>query len=134
VATEARIADLEAALSLPANTLEHTLSVYNANAARGEDPVMHKRADWLRPLDRPPYAAFDVSLGKAPYFAFTLGGLSTLPTGEVLDEQGEAVAGLYAAGRNSCGLPRNAGGYSSGMSVGDATFFGRMAGRRVATS
>jgi 3-oxo-5alpha-steroid 4-dehydrogenase len=106
---------------------------YNEGAARSEDPLFHKHADWLRPLDRPPYAAFDLSLGKAPYLAFTLGGLSTQTTGEVLAEDGSVVAGLYAAGRNSCGLPRHAEGYASGLSVGDATFFGRMAGRAAAT-
>ena len=33
-----------------------------------------------------------------------------------------------AAGRNTAGLPRCAEGYSSGMSIGDATFFGHLAG------
>jgi 3-oxo-5alpha-steroid 4-dehydrogenase len=132
VATERTIPDLERALGLPKRTLQDSLRVYNDNAAHGEDPVFHKHADWLRPLTNPPYAAFDVSLGHAPYIAFTLGGLSTLPTGEVLGEQGDIVAGLYAAGRNTCGLPRDTDGYASGLSVGDATFFGRLAGRRVA--
>ena len=45
----------------------------------------------------------------------------------------EAIPGLYAAGRTSCGLPRTAAGYGSGMSVGDATYFGRVAGKHVAT-
>lgn len=132
VATESTILDLEAALGLPGTTLETTLDLYNRHAARGEDPIFHKDAKWLRPLERAPYAAFDVSLGRAPYLAFTLGGLSTLPTGEVLGEQGEVVTGLFAAGRNTCGLPRDCDGYASGLSVGDATFFGRLAGRRVA--
>ena len=42
------------------------------------------------------------------------------------------VAGLYAAGRTSCGLPRWGAGYSSGLSLADATFFGRQAGRHAA--
>jgi 3-oxo-5alpha-steroid 4-dehydrogenase len=132
VATEANIADLEAALGLPLNTLQNTMAVYNDNAANGDDPLFHKNASWLKPLNNGPYAAFDVSLGKAPYTAFTLGGLSTLPTGEVLDERGGVIVGLYSAGRNSCGLPRTSSGYSSGISVGDATFFGRLAGKSVA--
>jgi len=40
---------------------------------------------------------------------------------------------LYAAGRTACGIPRTSAGYASGMSVGDATFFGRMAGKRAAS-
>jgi 3-oxo-5alpha-steroid 4-dehydrogenase len=65
---------------------------------------------------------------------FTLGGLRARATGEVLDEEGNAIAGLFSAGRNSCGLPRSGAGYSSGMSIGDATFFGRLAGRSAAQS
>ena len=116
----------------PCDTLQQTVALYNVNASQGEDPLFHKHPEWLRPLDAPPYAAFDLSLGKAPYLAFTLGGLSTRATGEVLDDRGEVVTGLYAAGRNSCGLPRSADGYASGLSVGDATFFGRLAGRQAA--
>jgi predicted oxidoreductase len=63
----------------------------------------------------------------------TFGGLDTLPTGEVLSADRHILPGLYAAGRNSAGLPRCAGGYSSGMSIGDATFFGRLAGLSAAT-
>ena len=64
----------------------------------------------------------------------TLGGLRTRPSGEVLRPSGEAVPGLYAAGRNCCGLPRWGEGYSSGMSLGDCTFFGRLAGRSAAAA
>jgi 3-oxo-5alpha-steroid 4-dehydrogenase len=63
---------------------------------------------------------------------FTLGGLHTRTTGEVLDPDGRDIAGLYAAGRTTSGIA--AYGYCSGISLGDATFFGREAGRRVAGS
>ncbi|MBW1886398.1 MAG: FAD-binding protein, partial [Deltaproteobacteria bacterium] len=66
------------------------------------------------------------------YMVFSLGGLWTLATGEVLSEDGERVEGLYAAGRNSCGIARSAEGYASGTCIGDATFFGRLAGRAAA--
>jgi 3-oxo-5alpha-steroid 4-dehydrogenase len=39
---------------------------------------------------------------------------------------------VFAAGRTSAGMPRTAAGYASGMSVGDATFFGRLAGKSAA--
>ncbi|GAB1460558.1 hypothetical protein MASR2M50_23320 [Thauera sp.] len=64
--------------------------------------------------------------------AFTMGGLHTLPSGEVLDADGQPIVGLYAAGRTACGLPRWGEGYSSGMSLGDSTFFGRQAGLAAA--
>ena len=68
--------------------------------------------------------------GLLPYF--TLGGLDTLPTGEVVNAQRETIPGLYAAGRTACGVVRRAEGYSSGMSVGDATYSGRLAGLQAA--
>jgi succinate dehydrogenase/fumarate reductase flavoprotein subunit len=63
-----------------------------------------------------------------------LGGLDTLPTGEVLTPQREIIPGLYAAGRTAAGIPRSARGYASGMSVADASFFGRLAGRQAAAA
>jgi 3-oxo-5alpha-steroid 4-dehydrogenase len=53
-----------------------------------------------------------------------------LPTGEVLTPDGDVVAGLWAAGRTTSGLA--AQGYSSDLSLADATFFGRLAGRTAA--
>ena len=44
------------------------------------------------------------------YATFTLGGLDTLPTGEVLTTDGDPIPGLYAAGRTCCGLPRSGEG------------------------
>ena len=126
------VAELEDELGLRAGTLQHTLAVYNEDCARGVDSLYHKAAEWLTPLE-PPLVALDITPGRGavvPYF--TLGGLDTLPTGEVLNTQGEVVPGLYAAGRTACGVVRRAEGYSSGMSVGDATFSGRMAGRQAA--
>lgn len=125
--------ELEAELNLPEGTLVSTLNNYNRFAAQGKDPVFHKNEKYLSGLDRPPYAAFDLTLGNGAYYAvMTFGGLDTLPTGEVLSVEKRVIPGLYAAGRNSAGLPRCAAGYASGMSIGDATFFGRMAGQTAA--
>ena len=59
---------------------------------------------------------------------YTMGGIDTDVDGAT------PMPGLYAAGRTACGVVRRAEGYSSGMSVGDATFSGRMAGKQVATA
>ena len=125
------IAELEAELQLPEGSLQATVGVFNRFAAEGKDPVFNKNPKFIKALDKGPWAAYDCSIGTVYYPHFTLGGLDTLPTGEVLDSSHNPIPGLYAAGRNACGLPRSGSGYSSGMSVGDATFFGRMAGRRV---
>lgn len=132
VATEGSIADLERALALPPLSLQRTVELFNHHARAGVDPLLHKQPAWLRPLGEPPFAAYDLSFGRAPYMAFSLGGLWTRPTGEVLTEDGEVVEGLYAAGRSCCGISRSAEGYVSGTSIGDATFFGRLAGRTAA--
>ncbi len=131
-AVEETIADLEAALALPGLTLQRTVELFNRYAKDGEDPILHKQPAWLRPIAEAPFAAYDLSFGKAPYMAFSLGGLWTRSTGEVLTEDGEVVEGLFAAGRSCCGISRSAEGYVSGTSIGDATFFGRLAGRAAA--
>ncbi len=118
-------------LGLPPGSLESTLVLYNRHAARGEDPVFHKRREYLRPLETPPFGAIDCTTEGAIYAAFTLGGLRTDVAGRVLDAYGEPVPGLFAAGRATSGV--SAGGYSSGLSLGDGTFFGRIAGRAAAT-
>ncbi|MBM7424296.1 FAD-dependent oxidoreductase [Spongiibacter marinus] len=126
------IAELEQELELPEGSLQHSLDTYNQNAERGEDPLFHKSEAWLRPIQAP-YVALDCTLGRGPFYPFfTLGGLESLPTGEVLNGDKEVIPGLYAAGRTTAGIPRTAAGYASGMSVGDATFFGRMAGKQAA--
>lgn len=124
------VAELEAELGLPAAALQQTVDFYNAYAARGEDPLFHKARRHLRPLDRPPFGAIDCTTDNALWACFTLGGLHTDPDGKVLDADGAPVPGLFAAGRTTSGLA--AQGYSSGVSLSDATFFGRRAGASAA--
>lgn len=124
--------EVEQELGMPAGALVHTVEQFNRYAAKGEDPYFHKHANWLRPLTEGPFAALSYCASDFPASYFTLGGLHTLPTGQVLNVDGEVIPGLYAAGRTACGLPRWGEGYSSGMSLGDSTFFGRQAGRHAA--
>jgi succinate dehydrogenase/fumarate reductase flavoprotein subunit len=128
------VSELEEELQIPEGQLQHTIEFYNKHAANGEDPLFHKSKEWVKPL-KAPYVALDCTPGRGAIIAFfTLGGLDTLPTGEVLKPDGEVIPGLYAAGRNTCGVPRTSAGYGSGMSIGDATFFGRMAGKSAAAA
>jgi len=124
------VEELEAALSLPAGSLVSTLALYNEHARGGADPVFGKSPDYLEPLTRPPFGAFDCTTDNALYAVFTLGGLHTDTDGRVLDPGGVPIPNLYAAGRSSSGLA--VGGYSSGLSLGDGSFFGRRAGRIAA--
>ena len=125
--------ELERGAGFPPGTLTATMATYNRFAARGEDPLFHKQPEFLRPLDQPPYALLDFSIDSGIFYpAFTLGGLDTTVDGEVRTPSGSLIPGLYAAGRTAAGVPRSGEGYASGMSVGDATFFGRRAGRKAA--
>jgi predicted oxidoreductase len=132
VAVEETIEALEKAVGFPESTLTTTVEFFNRHAANGEDPLFHKAPAYLRPLSAPPYSALNLSVGKSIIPAFTLGGLDTLPTGEVLTPDGKTVPGLYAAGRTTAGLPHSASGYASGLSIADGSFFGRQAGRSAA--
>lgn len=126
------VAEMEAALGIPAGRLQSSLDRYNANAARGEDPDFHKAATYLEPQDVGPWAVFDLSLGKAFYSGFTLGGLAISADGAVLRDDGSAIAGLYAAGACTSTIAQDAKGYSSGTQLGAGSFFGRRAGHAAA--
>ena len=131
-AVEESIEDLEKALDMPQGGLQTTVDFYNEHAAKGEDPLFHKAADYLQPIAEPPFAALDYRAESALYTVFTLGGLHTDIDGRVLSPDGDPIPGLYAAGRTTSGLA--AQGYSSGLSLADGTFFGRRAGRAAAAS
>jgi len=131
---EESIGELETELGMPEGQLVRTIETYNRGAAKGEDPLFHKDSSYLTPLVNGPFAALDLSVDQASWAAFTLGGLNTKATGEVLTVDDEVVVGLYAAGRASAGLTRSGRHYASGMSIGGASFFGRMAGRQAAAA
>jgi 3-oxo-5alpha-steroid 4-dehydrogenase len=125
------IGDLAEQLQLPRGALQHTVAYYNRHAANGEDPMFRKSKIFLRPVQGPPYQAWDLSVQQAFFPAHTFGGLHTSVDAEVINSFGERIPGLYAAGRNTAGIP-TAPYIASGLSVGDASFFGRRAGRAVA--
>ena len=127
----ATAAELEEEIGLPSGSLTDTLDRYNRDAAAGHDTEHHKATEWLRPLE-PPYGVVDLRVEKSYYAPFTLGGLATTVDSEVLDGSGVAIPGLFAAGRTTAGIA--AGGYVSGISLGDGTFFGRRAGVAAARS
>jgi 3-oxo-5alpha-steroid 4-dehydrogenase len=121
--------EIETELAMSPGTISRTVAQYNEHAAKGEDPTWHKAGKYLKPLNVGPFAALSMSPSHSYFSYFTLGGLETLPTGEVLDLRGVPIPGLFAAGRAVCGLPRWGKGYSSGLSLGDSSFFGRQAGK-----
>jgi succinate dehydrogenase/fumarate reductase flavoprotein subunit len=127
------VTEMEVALGIPAGALQATLDDYNEHARRGEDPLFHKQPPFVEPQDQGPWGAYDMSLGKAMYAGFTLGGLRTSRFGEVLREDGSVVTGLYAAGACAANIAQDGKGYSSGTQLGEGSFFGRAAGRHAAS-
>ena len=115
-------AELEAEMGLPAGSLQATIEQYNRFAVQGTDPLLGKNQKWVKPLQGA-LAAIDL---RGRTGGFTLGGLQTDADSRVLHVSGAPIPGLFAAGRCTSGVC--AGGYASGTSLGDGSFFGRRAG------
>ena len=128
------VEEMEAALGIPEGNLVATLKRYNEHAAHGEDPDFHKQPEFLAPQDKGPWGAFDLSLGKAMYAGFTMGGLATSVDAQVLREDGGVVPGLYAAGACASKLAVDGKSYASGTQLGEGSFFGRRAGQHAAAA
>ncbi len=120
-------------IGLPAAALKSTVDRYTADAKAGVTDALGKSDDMRMPLDSPPYYAVNISADckTFPCPTITLGGLRVDEnSGAVLNDTGEAIPGLYAAGRTAVGIASN--GYVSGLSLADCLWSGRRAGTTVA--
>ena len=120
-------------IGVPAEALKKSVQQHNAVANGEIEDPFHKRGSDAVQLAKGPYYAVNVSI-DAPLFplpTLTLGGLRVdEKTGQVLNENGEPVAGLYATGRSALGICSNL--YVSGLSVADCVFSGRRAAKALA--
>ena len=116
--------------------LARTLDRYNEDARAGAGDAFGKDPEHVHPVGPGPYYAFDCSLRAQRGFPcpmLTLGGLTVdEDSGLVTREDGSAVPGLYAAGRNAVGVCSES--YVSGLSIADCVFSGRRAGRSAAAA
>ena len=126
------VEEMESALGIPTGNLQATLAAYNDGAKRGEDPDFHKHPDWLEPQDQGPWGAYDLTVGKALYAGFTMGGLRVDLDGHVQREDLSRVEGLYAAGACAANIAQDGVGYASGTQLAEGSYFGRRAGRSAA--
>jgi 3-oxosteroid 1-dehydrogenase len=146
MATAPSIAELAAAIAVPAEGLEATIARWNEQATNGDDPDFgrgrsaHDRwwgdpdfGDDVRatmgPLDTPPYYAVKVHSGALG----TKGGPRTDGDARVLDLDGQPIAGLYAAG-NVMGSVMGMTYGGAGGTLGPGMVFGFLAGRHAASS
>lgn len=123
---------LAARIGFDPHVLAETVRAYNC-AARGEQPDAFgkERAD-MQPIEAGPFYAMDISVDSKllPLPVITFGGLRVNEeTGEVLNEVGEPIKGLYAAGRTAVGIASQT--YVSGLSYADCFFSGRRVARHI---
>ena len=126
------VEEMESDLGIPEGNLVATLTAYNEHAANKEDPDFHKHPDWLEAQDTGPWGAYDLTLGKALYAGFTLGGMRVNLDGQVQREDLSVIPGLYAAGACAVNIVQDGKGYSSGTQLGEGSYFGRRCGRHAA--
>jgi len=125
-------------IGVPVDALVATVERYNGFCETGEDRDFQRGAEPyermftggelpMAPVERAPFhaAAFGLSdLG-------TKGGLKTDPDARVLDQNGQPIAGLYAAG-NSMAAVSGAAYPGGGNPIGSSMVFGHLAARDVA--
>lgn len=129
-------------IGLPPEALADTIARFNHDAANGTDHDFGKGSTayqtylgdaenapnpCLHPLDTGPYYAIRIYPGDIG----TSIGLSTNGNGQVLDEDGATVEGLYACGNDMNSIM--AGAYpGAGITLGPALTFGYVVGRHAA--
>lgn len=129
VQTADTIEELAEKMHLPKETLVETVKRYNELAAKGEDTDFGKEAYRLFPVEGAPYYA--ITLGGV--LLDTLDGLHVNTKMQVLNENGNPIKGLFAAGNVSGGFFW--GSYPDrvpGLTAGHAVTFGRLAGQNAA--
>lgn len=132
------VADLAAALNLPATRLEATIERFNRSVRPGHydesvlddcrtDGLDPDKTHWARRLDTPPYLAYPLR----PGITFTYLGLSVNERTAVLLQDGTIASNIYAAGEIMAGnvLRR---GYLAGIGMTIGTVSGRIAGAEAA--
>ena len=102
----------------------------SASSADWPNPATHhsRLGEW----PQGPWGAYDLSLGKALYAGFTLGGMRTTVDGEVVAEDGHVITARNAAGACAANIAQDGKGYSSGTQLAEGSYFGRRAGRHAA--
>ena len=97
---------------------------YNQSAEAGRDPDFG-RTDQLQPLGEGPYMMFSAVVSVH----HTMGGVTIDTETRVLDEAGQPISGLYAAGEITGGI--HGANRLGGNAVVDTVVFGKLAGETV---
>ena len=89
---------------------------------RGTPGLAVPKSNWANPLDTPPFEAYGVTCGVT----FTFGGLHVDAEARVISQEGEPIAGLFAAGELVGGLFYF--NYPGGTGLTSGAVFGKIAG------
>lgn len=127
------IEELAEKIGLDPEVLSTTVSDFNGSIDRSVtfDPTVKdgRKADttppksnWASPIETGPFYAYGVTCG----ITFTFGGVKADTHGRVLNEQGEHIEGLYAAGEMLGGL--FSVNYPGGTGLAAGCVFGKRAG------
>ena len=128
------LGSLCAAVGFDRKTFSATLDQVRQVADNRQQDPFGKPHDDVRRLAFPLHV-IDVSLGAKllPCTVLTMGGLVVgEATGQVVDEEGGEIPGLYAAGRTAVGIPSHL--YMSGLSIADCVFSGLRAAEHLAST
>ena len=94
----------------------------NVKDGRGTRGLAIPKSNWANTIDEPPFEAYSVTCG----ITFTFGGLRITRNSEVLDNDGNVIPGLYAAGELVGGIFYF--NYPGGSGLTAGAVFGRIAG------
>ncbi|RON37925.1 FAD-dependent oxidoreductase [Pseudomonas brassicacearum] len=123
------IEELAQKIGIDAQTLAATLLLYNADCDHHCDSQFFKQMDERFPVRIGPFYAREV---RACVIGQTGAGLDINEQAQVLDEHGQVIPGLYAAGEVlGCAVGKRYSG--GGMGICNAMVFGRIAGQSAAT-
>ena len=113
--------ELGEAMGVDAAAFAETMEKWNGYVEAKNDPDFG-RTSFANPLNTAPYYAVKVTAGVH----HTMGGLKINANTEVLNEKGEVIPGLFAAGEVTGGV--HGANRLGGNAVADFTVFGRIAG------
>ena len=114
--------ELAEAMGVDSAAFAETMANWNQCVADKTDAEFG-RTSFANPLDTAPYYAIKVTAGVH----HTMGGLKIDTNTEVLDADGNAIPGLFAAGEITGGV--HGANRLGGNAVADFTVFGRIAGK-----
>ena len=119
---------LDTVSSFNAATASNKLDSFDAYSNDGlstKPGFSPRKSNWALPIDSPPFIAYAVTVG----ITFTFGGIATNGNGEVLNNEGNVMSGLYAMGEMTGGFYY---GYAAGASLIRSSVMARIAGKHAA--